>query len=541
VEGLAVKKTLGLLGWLGVALVVAAVVIRFAKPEWQDWSQRLALAGLAVTAIYAASQWRDIGRSFGGRNVKYGSMAFGGVLMFIVLLVGANYLGVRHNKIWDLTSSQQFSLSDQTTKILAGLKQPLVIRVFFDSSDQSGGNQKKALEDQLSLYAYASKQVTVQYIDAVKDPIQSKQFDIQSVPTTVFEYGGKTERATGGRTESDFTNALKKLLEGKTKKAYFAAGHGEHDLEGTDPRGYAGAVSALKEDNFESAKVVIAQEGKVPDDATVLIVAGPKTDYSTPEIDALKAYLAHGGKLFLMLDPQEKLDSPPLTNLIALAKDWGIEVGSNIVIDVSGVGRQIGAGPTVPIGMPARPIHPIAEKAEVAAVLPFARSATPITGGTNGKTAQKVLETSPKSWAESNLKDLFDTKEPRKEPKLEVDKGDIAGPVTIMSAVSAAAADAPAGAAPDAPKPETRVVVVGDSDFASNAALGAQGNRDWFLNSASWLAQQENLISIRAKDPGDRRLQLTADQSQRIFWLTIAVIPLLLVGNGFWVWWKRRK
>jgi ABC-type uncharacterized transport system involved in gliding motility auxiliary subunit len=191
--------------------------------------------------------------------------------------------------------------------------------------------------------------------------------------------------------------------------------------------------------------------------------------------------------------------------------------------------------------MPAKPIHPIAEKAEVAAVLPLARSATPIAGGTNGKTAQKVLETSSKSWAESNLKDLFDTKEPRKEPKLEADKGDIAGPVAVMSAVSAAASDAPAGGAPDAPKPETRVVVVGDSDFVSNAALGAQGNRDWFLNSASWLAQQENLISIRAKDPGDRRLQLTADQSQRIFWLTLAVIPLLLVGNGFWVWWKRRK
>lgn len=540
-EGLAVKKLLGLLGWLGVALVVAAVVIRFAKPEWQDWSQRLALAGLAVTAVYAASQWRDIGRSFGGRNVKYGTMAFGGVLMFIVLLVGANYLGVRHNKIWDLTSSQQFSLSDQTTKILQGLKQPLTIRVFFDSSDPSG-NQKKALQDQLSLYEYASKQVSVQYIDAVKDPIQSKQFDIQSVPTTVFEYGGKTERATGGRTESDFTNALKKLLEGKTKKAYFASGHGEHDMEGTDQRGYAGAVSALKEDNFESAKIVIPQESKIPDDATLLVIAGPKTDYTTPEVDAIKAYLAHGGKLMLMLDPQEKADSTPLTNLIALAKDWGIAVGANIVLDVSGTGRQIGAGPTVPIGGAARPLHPIAERTgDIVAVFPLARSATPIDGGTSGKIAQKVIVTSSKSWGESNLKDLFDTKEPRKEPKVEADKGDIAGPVTIMSAVSAAVTDAPAGAAPDAPKAETRVVVAGDSDFVSNAALPAQGNRDWFLNAASWLAQQENLISIRAKDPGDRRLQLTADQSQRIFWLTIAVIPLMLVGNGFWVWWKRRK
>jgi len=110
----------------------------------------------------------------------------------------------------------------------------------------------------------------------------------------------------------------------------------------------------------------------------------------------------------------------------------------------------------------------------------------------------------------------------------------------VISAVSATATDVQ-GAAPDAPKPETRVVVAGDSDFASNAALNAQGNRDWFLNTASWLAQQEDLISIRAKDPGDRRVDLTAAQSENIFWLTLAVIPALLIGNGIRVFWKRRK
>jgi len=530
-----VKRLIGLLGWLGVLLVGAAVVIRFYKPEWGDWSPRLALAGVVVTLLYAATQWRDVARQFGAKNVKYGSTAAGGVVLFLGLLVAVNYLGVRHNKIWDLTSNQQFSLSDQTMKILGNLKQPLTIRVFYDSSDAS---QKKELEDRLGLYAYASKQVSVQYIDAIKDPVLPKQYDIQSVPTTVFEYGGKSERATGGRTEQDFTNALKKLLEGKTRKVYFAAGHGEHDMEGTDQRGYASAVSALKEDNFESARLVIPQEGKVPDDATILVIAGPKIDYSAPEIDAMKTYLARGGKLLMMLDPPDKPDSPPLTNLIALAKDWGIAVGADIVIDISGMGRQIGAGPTVPIGMPAKPAHPIAENAQVAAVLPIARSATPIDGGTNGKIAQKVVETSPRSWAVGgeDLKQLF----AGKEPALKADKGDKPGPVCVISAVSATATDVQ-GAAPDAPKPETRVVVAGDSDFASNAALNAQGNRDWFLNTASWLAQQEDLISIRAKDPGDRRVDLTAAQSENIFWLTLAVIPALLIGNGIRVFWKRRK
>ena len=84
------------------------------------------------------------------------------------------------------------------------------------------------------------------------------------------------------------------------------------------------------------------------------------------------------------------------------------------------------------------------------------------------------------------------------------------------------------------------MVVVGDSDFASNSALGIQGNRDITLNIVNWLAQQENLIAIRPHDPQDRRIQLTEDQSQRIFFVALLIIPGLLLANGVRVWWKRR-
>ena len=152
---------------------------------------------------------------------------------------------------------------------------------------------------------------------------------------------------------------------------------------------------------------------------------------------------------------------------------------------------------------------------------PLARSVTPIEGGTDGKVAQKLLETSPQSWGETDLKGLFTTSR----PTLNADKGDKPGPVPIAVAVSAPAPDAPAPATPDAPKPEARVVVVGDSDFAANNALGIQGNKDLALNMANWPAQQENLIAIRPHDAQDRRIQLTDDQSQRIFWIALLVIP----------------
>jgi ABC-type uncharacterized transport system involved in gliding motility auxiliary subunit len=112
----------------------------------------------------------------------------------------------------------------------------------------------------------------------------------------------------------------------------------------------------------------------------------------------------------------------------------------------------------------------------------------------------------------------------------------------MAAASSAAAPDAPPapGATPDAPRPETRVVVVGDSDFAANRAIQIGINKDLFLNMANWLAQQENLISIRPKDPADRRIQLTSDQHTLLNWLALAIIPGLLFGTAFRVWWKRR-
>ena len=242
-----------------------------------------------------------------------------------------------------------------------------------------------------------------------------------------------------------------------------------------------------------------------------------------------------------MIDPPEKGGTAQPASLIALAKAWGIQVGDDIVVDASGMGQLIGADASVPIGMPTP--HPITADFRVITAFPLARSVTPVEGGADGKFAQPIVQTSEQSWAESDVKELYSTGRPKKE----LDKGDKNGPVTVAAAVSAPVAAAPAAptdpAAPpaeDAPKPESRLVVVGDSDFASNRWVTIGGNSDLFLNMASWLAQQEDLISIRPKDPEDRRVQLTQDQQNRIFWVTLIIIPLALFGTAFRVYWKRR-
>ena len=520
------KRLVSIVGGLGMVLVIAAVILRFSKPEYAVWSQRLALAGLVVTAIYALSQWRDMARSFSGRNVKYGSIAASSVVLVLGILVGINWIASRQNKRWDLTAANQFSLSDQTRRILGELKKPVAVKVFYT-------NNATEYRDRLNEYTYLSKQVSVDYVDAERDPLAAQKFSITSVPTVILEYDGRNEKATAVD-EQSITNALKKVIAGKAKKVYFLQGHGEHDPTASDPQGYSKVVEALKGDNFETDKLTLAQAGSVPADASVVVVAGPQTDLLAPEIEALKTYLGKGGKVHLLIDPPEKGGSAELTSLIALAHDWGIDVGKNVVIDASGLGQLLGTDASVPVAMPVQ--HPITENFRVMTAFPLARSVTPVEGGTSGHTAQKIVETSPQSWAESDITGLYASGRPERN----TDKGDKAGPVTIAAAVSGAATAAPAAETPDAPKPETRLVVVGDSDFATNRAVGIQGNRELFLNMQNWLAQQEDLIAIRPRNPEDRPVSMTADQGRMVLLFTLAIVPLLLFANGIRIWWKKR-
>ena len=525
------KRILGLLGWLGVALVFAAVAIRFLKPEWQQYYNGLAIAGLVCTLLYMLSQWREIVQAFAGRQARFGTLAAASILVVLGILIAINYLSARHNKRWDLTAAHQFSLSDQTKKVLADLKEPVKIRVFARS------DEFERYRDRLDEYTYQSKQVSVEYIDPEKRPGLAQQLGVTALGTIVFEYKGRNEKVNS-EAEQEVTNALIKVIQGRQPKVYFTQGHGEKDTAGAQPGGYNSIVAGLTSGNFVVDKVVLAQAGAVPADAEVLIIAGPKTDFLGPEIDAVKAYLAKGGKLLVMLDPVLKADQPQPAGLQALLKDWGIDAGNDVILDVSGMGRLIGTDESVPVAA-SYPPHPITEDFRLLTAYPLARSMSPVDGGVNGHTAQRIVETSSRSWAETNLKSLSGG-QPAKQ-----DEGDKPGPVALASAVSAAATAAPPPATPPkegtAPKPaETRVVAFGDSDFASNGALGVAGNRDLFLNTVNWLAQQENLIAIRPRDPEDRRITLTADQERRIFYLTVLIVPGLVLLAGVQTWWRRR-
>lgn len=539
---------LGVIGWVGTLLVFAGVAIRLFRPQWDQYAYWAAVAGLVCVGVYTLSQWREIGRSFQKRETKFGAMMSVSVIAVLAILVGINWAVNRRDKRWDLTAAASFTLSDQTTKVLSGLNTPVKVLVF-----EAPGNFQR-FRDALGMYTNASSNIQVEYVDMDREPIRAREYDIAAPGTVVMEYGGRREKVMSDR-EQDLTNTLIKVTTGRQPKAYFVQGHGERDMMGNDRPGYASVVDLMKRDNYTVDKIVLAQmpEG-VPADASVLIVAGPTTDYLKPEIDAIRTYLRKGGKALFMIDPVVGEGARPMPMLEGLLKEWGISLGHDVVIDASGMGKLLGADASVPV-VASYPQHPVTENFDLLTAFPLAQSVRGEAGVELGlANTQDLLQTSDRSWSESDVKSLVSGGQ----VALDEASGDHRGPITIalslaMDAPDAAAAPAAEAAAAKTPadgekpaedaaakKPQMRLMVVGDSDFASNAAAGIQGNADLFVNMNNWLTQQEDLISIHPRDAGDRRITMTADQQRNVLWLSLLVIPGLILGSGVYSWSKRR-
>jgi ABC-type uncharacterized transport system involved in gliding motility auxiliary subunit len=534
------QRILSILSYVGIALVFGALAIRVLRPEWDQYAVYASWAGLALVLLYTVGQWREIVAFFRGRNARYGAIASVSVLVVLGILIAVNYLSAQQNKRWDLTENRQYSLSEQTINLLQGLEAPVKFLVF----DQA--EQLDRFRPRLDEFGYQSSQVQVEYIDADRRPVQAKEYEIQQYGTVVVEYMGRRERVTSDA-EQDLTNALIKVLNPQEKRVYFLAGHGEKDPVNTDERqGYSGIIAALGRDNYQWEKLIIAQTNAIPENATVLVIAGPRTDYLEGEIERLREYLSkRNGKLLVMLDPPDSFDTPmPFPRLSALLQEWGIDATSSVVVDVSGLTRVA----TMPVAAPPYPNHVITDRFELITMFPLARAIVPAAGAPADRTAQPFVQTAAQTWAETNLATLEAENTSALAP--EPEKGDTTGPVTIAAAVAVpgtAEADAAAEKEGDDAdggerrSPETRLAVFGDSDFVANAYLGIDGNGDLFMNTVNWLAQQESLIAIRPREAADRRLTMTANHVTGVFWLSLVLVPAAVLGAGVYTWWRRRE
>jgi ABC-type uncharacterized transport system involved in gliding motility auxiliary subunit len=468
------------------------------------------------------------------RQTKYTGYMAVYTLVVLAILVAINFLGNRYSKAWDSTKNKQFTLADQTVKVVKGLKSPVTVTYFGRDSTF------REAQDLLDRYATLSTKIDARYVDPVKKPQVAKADGFRSDAPVVVQNGPKSEGAKA-LTEEEVTGALIRALKSGDRNVCFLTGFGEHSIDDTEAAGFSLLKALLDRENYKSRAVTLkpaapeagkklevgqaapaAANVEVPADCTVAVVGGPQASYPQPVVDALKKYVEDGGHAIFMLDDTLRIgrSEPPAeqTGLEKVLSDWGVTVNKDLVLDLSGFGQIFGFGPEIPVILQYDP-HAITQPlSRIPTAFPLARSLD-LKSGSN-TAADKLVSTTDDSVATSEIG-----------PGGSVDpKKGKHGPLTLMAAGTYSGSK------------KGRFVVAGTSLWATNNFGGSRqlGNCDLFINSINWLSSDEDLISIQPKTPDNQEFNVTGYRLRLMFWLSIVIFPLGVVGFGLATWWKRR-
>jgi len=516
-----VRRNTSLLGLIGLVLLLFAGVAALFTGVRSGYDVLYvflnALFGLFALIAYLSAGLEQLRSVVSERSTRYGANVLLGSLVFVAVLVLLNYISARHSHRFDLTEQGVFSLSPQSANIVKNLQNDLEVQAFVE------GGTNPQLHDLLESYSYASPKFKFEMIDPDRQPELAEKYKISAYNTVRLEYGKESTTVTQP-TEQSVTNAIIKVTRATRKTVCMIEGHGEPAIDDVeDPHGFSSIKQALENENYEVKKVLLASIASVPDDCSVVVVAGPQKPYLDNELTALGTYLDNGGRALFLIGPRQGNEFQPL-----LAK-WGVKLGNDVVVDQVirlFQGPALGLTPLVNTYA----AHDITRDFKQRTVFPMTRSVHSDTAGKKGLQATELAKTSPSSWGETDLTGLFDRSEATLDPN-----ADTKGPVPVEVVVNADLKEMGGGKEGTA-----RIAVIGSVEFAGNREVeGTYYNRDLFLNTIGWLVGQADLLSIRPRAVRSSRVQFTAEQGKVIFYLSVLVIPELLLIAGIAVWWRR--
>jgi ABC-type uncharacterized transport system involved in gliding motility auxiliary subunit len=448
------------------------------------------------------------------RQTKYTAYAALYIVIVLAILVLANFLANRYNKSYDSTSNKFYSLSQQTEKIAKNLKQDVRIS-YYDKSDQFRGAR-----DLLERYKNLSSRIQVDYVDPDKKPTLAKAAAVKNYGTIFVQAGNRTEEAKA-LTEEEVTGAIIRTQKGDARTVCFVTGSGEKNLESSERTGYASAKAVIEKNNLKTQVINLVTQAEVPKDCTMIVIAGPKNEYLEPEVNAIKNYVEKGGRGLFLLDPplqfknNETSENQKLADLLA---SWGVTPNKDLVLDTNPIGQIAGFNALVPLVTRYENHAIVREMTNTATAFPVSRSLDV----KNGEKTQvdKLFTSSPDAYSSKNLSSAEISIDPGRDTK---------------AALTLAAAGTYNGG-----EQKGRFVVVGSSSWLDNRIVGFNGNRDLMLNMMNWLSADEDLISIRPREPEDRRLSLSVSQMRFVQFWSLLVLPLAMLVTGVAVWWRRR-
>lgn len=521
------NRVLIVAGWLGT-LLTALAIGRFAAIDsrWDTYLIWAAAAGIACAVIAAIASSRSRVRPSPVAADEQTRRSMATITAAVAIALALTILAGHYRLRWDLTANHSYQLAPETRAALRALDAPVRVVVFAEPADLL------AYRDLLKEYSEASSVVSVDYVDPDAEPALVRQYNIDAYGTVVIDHKEGVERIKG-ISEQAYTNAIARLREGRTRKVYFTTGHAERDIASTERVGYSSVAGALQQENFGIGVLNFTEQADVPGDATVVIVAGPRADFFSAEIEALRRYSEAGGAMLFLIDPYQDLKryitesgmalfmidpasasvTGELRNLTAFVRDQGAELANDVIVDTGQMGQFLDTDASVPV-VASYPRHPITEGQTSLTAYPMARSVRPLSSP--GRTVSPIIETSDRTWSETDIQQLS-----AGAPSLDPEKGDRPGPVSLGVAISVP----PGPPRVNGPAPrERRLVVVGDSDFVANYSANVPGNSAMLLAMVRWLAQ-EKVTVIPARALQERLLTMSTSQHSAVSWFAVLVLP----------------
>jgi ABC-type uncharacterized transport system involved in gliding motility auxiliary subunit len=441
------------------------------------------------------------------------------VIILVVLgIVGlVEIIGSRHHIRFDLTPTKRYTLSDHMRKILKSLEKDIEATVFYKPDELAD------LRDLLNRYVYESKKFSYRLFDLDRSPAMARQYEATAYGDTILECEGRKYKITYPN-EEQMASAILRVTREDRPIIYFLSGHGEKSPFDSDEReGYSLAGEALEKEYYEVKELLLMREREIPRDASILVVSGPRKTILDHELQSIAEFIGQGGKALFMVDPYTSGE------LVEFLSGYGVQLGEDVVVDPQS--RLVAAGYLAPI-VPLYRRHPIAMGFREATIFPLVRSVEAREVSEEGMSAELLAMTSPGSWAETDRASVE-----RGKPEFREEK-DKPGPVSVAVVISIKPE------AKEREKPtKARVVVYGDSDFANNFYINMLANRDLFLNTVNWLAEEEAIIGLRPKETppmGVSPLFLTAKQNRMIFWPSVVFEPVLILIVGIVIYVRRR-
>ncbi|WP_138774326.1 GldG family protein [Desulfohalovibrio reitneri] len=430
-------------------------------------------------------------------------------LVGLALLAGLYVAGERLDLRWDSTRGKRHSLTEQTGRVLREMPRPVHVTAFYRPSEPG----KQAAQDLLELYAGASDRFTFEFLDPDRRLVTAREMGVTQTGTLVVSSGGKREKMATPD-EERLTNAVIRVSQAGSVVVYAVAGHGEvvPDTPGED--GMGRLVQELSDKEVLVEPLLLGEAGKVPDDATAVLVLGPRRDFLDRELAILDGYVKEGGSLLAALSAEGA------TNF----SDWlentlGVRAVDGMVVDPVG---ELLVGDALMAVAQEYPDFKVAEEFTFMTLLPTAR---PLSWRAGGKGLARLAQTGPEAWAERDMDALS-------RAEAAFDEGaDAPGPLWLAATVVKEREEGG----------ETRAVVVGDQDFLTDRFIGLGGNMDLALASLTWLTSSENLVRIETGGAAGELAMLSPGAGDILTWLPGAALPLMTLIVGVLVAWRRKK